>query len=358
MNNFSGAPPSDIGSYTLLISGPGMATIENVYSAGTTEIVIEIPAGDDRLIELTANIGAASVSAALSFIGSTIEDLAAGETTDVILNMLLNETKLVIPDNLNGRIVQIDNMIVPNWYEYDPGDPPQDVDFDNQGRIYVCGSTNGLLARMDNINGDGFTLIPETVPGPIDAISVDRTNDFLYYCDMPLIYRQSINNLGGAEDIFDFSDDNPDANISGITVDEDGLLYIADNSTNSIFKYDPSLPAGSRIIDSYFGIINNPYDVLYQDGLIYVANTNGNDNYRIIVLDTDLNLVRNFGTTTDFVGPMRFIRTINGPITFINEDAASVDQIIQLEDIFGTNWISYGQTGFGVGQFYFFINIV
>ena len=353
MNNFSGAPPSDIGSYTLLISGHGMATIENVYSAGTTEIVIEIPAGDDRLIELTANIGAASVSAALSFIGSTIEDLAAGETIDVILNMVINETKLVIPDRLNGRMVQIDNIGGDNWDEYILPDPaPIDVDFDNQGRIYVGTNGDGNLYRIDNINSDGITVISTY---NIDTLAVDRVNNYIYYNNANMIYRKSIDNLGGAEDIFDFSNDNSDANISGITVDEDGLLYIADNSTNSIFKYDPSLPAGSRIIDSYFGIINNPNDVLYQDGLIYVANTNGANNFRIVVLDTDLNLVRNFDTTTEFVGPKRFIRTINGPITFINEDAASVDQIIQLEDIFGTNWNVYGETGSGEGQFLFYI---
>jgi hypothetical protein len=81
----------------------------------------------------------------------------------------------------------------------------------------------------------------------------------------------------------------------------------------------------------------------------------GADGYRIIVLDTNFNLIRNFGTSSDFVGPRRFICTINGPITFIDENnGGSIDKIIQLEDIYGTNWNEYGQTGSLEGQFQFY----
>ncbi len=116
-----------------------------------------------------------------------------------------------------------------------------------------------MLFRLDAINGDGYILIPETVPGGIEAITVDRINDYIYYYDAPYdLYRKSINNLGGTEETFYLLDELPLVldNIRGIAVGEDDF-----------------------------------------------------DNY---------------------------------------------DRIIQLDDIYGTNWNTYGTTGFGIGEFLFF----
>ena len=68
--------------------------------------------------------------------------------------------------------------------------------------------------------------------------------------------------------------------------------------------------------------------MLYRDGLIYVANFNGADGFRIIVLDTDLYFVHSFVTSAEFAGPTRFIRTIKGPITFADENDSDTDRII------------------------------
>jgi hypothetical protein len=148
---FAGEPPSDIATYRITVTGADMEDISAEFPALTEIIMVEVPAGNGRQIELIANVSPLSPRTVISYKGSTTVDLEAGEIREVTISMSLNEIKLVIPDKENCRVVQIDNMDGDNWKEFNFYDYyliyyyPYDVDFDSQGRIYVGLSIGGRI---------------------------------------------------------------------------------------------------------------------------------------------------------------------------------------------------------------------
>ncbi|MCP4133405.1 MAG: hypothetical protein GY754_20725, partial [bacterium] len=186
--------PSNITQFTLKISSPGMNTIEGTYPAATSEISIEVPAGNNRLIELTSDINPSDPGAVLSYKGSSLVNLNSGETKTVILSMKVNETKLIIPDFGNNRVIQVTSLsgdttaINAAWQDLTAAGAgwslrPGDVDFDSQGRIYIAsayggsGDTNNCVVRVDNIAGDNsIKFASASYDNGVEALAVDRNN--------------------------------------------------------------------------------------------------------------------------------------------------------------------------------------
>jgi len=76
----------------------------------------------------------------VTFSGSAVEDLTAGEEEEITIPMDLSEINMLIPDAMNGRIVKLDDMDgsgrVTHSYEMPFPAPftPWDTDFDSQGQ--------------------------------------------------------------------------------------------------------------------------------------------------------------------------------------------------------------------------------
>jgi len=367
--------PSDITTLSLRITGPGMSPVESYYSSVPSSITIEVPAGKDREFELIAHVGPSSPSAAVSFKGTATVDLAAGETTEIVLTMDLNETKLVIPDSKNNRIVQIDDMIGGGWKEiintdigYTPNLAPFDIDFDSQGRIYIAiftfSSTDNFIIRIDDFDAVTYTPIIMGKASPCIALAVDRQNGYVYYSvdlGTDQLYRCD---LDGTNDTLLTT--TGITTIQGLAVDDNGILYIAGNDgLDRIFQYNP---VTESITATYSTNINTAGDVLVKEPYLYIANLNGTSGYKIIQLDTDLGFIAAYGNQSaavddipgNFYGPKRFLAILSKKIAILDEASTNEpasfrgDRLVSIGDIAGTGWKTYGQTGGGTGQFEFY----
>ncbi|HEB11216.1 MAG TPA: hypothetical protein ENI06_08400 [Spirochaetales bacterium] len=369
--------PSDITALSLRVTGPGMSPVESYYSSVPSSIEIEVPAGVDRQFELIAHVGPSSLSAAVSFKGTATVDLAAGETTEIVLTMGLNETKLVIPDYRNNRLIQIDNISGAGWTALIGTDigwtlsdfEPYDVDFDSQGRIYIANNfaSTGFrrVIRVDDISGSNFFAFSDKASS-IVALTVDRQNDYLYYSSSNQLWRVNLDGTADVSRIINVGVDQIQT-IRGMAVGEDGMLYIAGNNNlglNRIFLYDPF---AQNVTTIYPTNINTAWDVLVKTPYIFITNRNGAGGYKIIQLDTDLGFIAAYGNQSpaaddipgNYYGPKRFLAILNKKISILDEASINDvgfqgDRLVSIGDIAGTAWETYGQTGTGTGRFEFY----
>ncbi len=366
--------PSNITALSLRITGPGMAPVESYYSSVPSSITVEVPAGVDRQFELIAYIGPSNPSAATSFKGKATVDLAAGETKNITLNMIVNETKLVIPDATNnyagGKLLQIDDITGGNSKTITGGDiglgtfTPYDVDFDSQGRIYIANNAGGtgtsMVLRIDNMDATSYTSIADDTGWfGIRSLAIDRPNELIYYSTSTELYRWDI----GISTRTQLTITGIGA-IRGMAVDKDGILYIAGNNgagANAVFKYDPD---AQSVVDFYDVPGLDPWDVMVKTPYLYVANNNGTSNNAILQLDLDLNLIKGYGDEIEgintnpgqFYGPHRFLAILNKKLTILDDDTAGnrVDKLVSIDDMNGTNWTTMPTTGDGQSLFTFF----
>ncbi len=160
-----GLPQSSaVSSINLRITGEGMTPVEVEYSSLPSVINIAVPEGNDRSFELSVSLYdtyiASSSDIAVSYRGVSTVDINS-DSAVVTLNMGILDTKIVIPDAYNYRVVQIVDMTGTGWstvkwsdlgftndYEFFP----YDVDTDQNGTVYIA---NG---RNDGVHGGIYTI--------------------------------------------------------------------------------------------------------------------------------------------------------------------------------------------------------
>jgi hypothetical protein len=350
-----------------------------------TEFTLSIPEGTNITFELTINIETASTIA--SYKGTALADISAG-SADVIITMGIERTRIVVPDFQNSRVLQFDDINDTEATVLDSNNPVfntflvanmlffgvYDVDFDNNGRIFIAenggGSGVGVI-RVDNILGTNAVLFGSS-HGGIVALAVDRTNSFIYYANNYDIYRSDLDGSNEITIALGIGE-----TITGLCVDDDGsFLYFADQGI-SIFQYNLSNDISTEITDVN---INQPGDVLVKGNKLYATNNWGANGYLILEFATsDLSLTGNYGNfvgdlgatnieSGNFYGPRMFAAHMNDEITIIDEyyDSGSgnnFDKIIQLNNINGDNWITLPAIDYGddSGQslfFFFFLDSI
>ncbi|HDP80295.1 MAG TPA: hypothetical protein ENN21_05570, partial [Spirochaetes bacterium] len=130
------AAPAKITGIELYVSGPGMAEERHLFSPSTTKISVIAPAGNKRTFLVIARIDPSDPRAVLAYGGSATVSLKGGDDITLNIQMKTYETKLVIPDYNNTRVVQIDDMSGAGWSVFETGSNyPSDVTVDGQGRI-------------------------------------------------------------------------------------------------------------------------------------------------------------------------------------------------------------------------------
>ena len=366
--------PSTITGLSLEITADGIDTItvEDIDpSSGSYST--EVPAGNARTFSLTAT--PPSDSAVISFYGEATRDLIAGETVEIPITLEIDETRLIIPDSLNNRVIKKSSFTSPDWVElggtyfgftYDYDFFPYDVDIDSSGNIYIAANDNNETGKSGIFKIDGFsdTTPVRIVTGNFMALTIDRTNNLLYYSDSTTMYKCD---LTGSL-LYDY---NLSGNyITGLAYGG-GFIYILDRSAATLYKFDP---AGSgSTVGSYSTYLQGFWnvdvmDVMYKDGKVYVANSEGTiPGYKILELDENLNLIDHFGTYPadqnapaqgELYYPSRFIAVLNKKITVIDESndgpSPTKNRLVSFSDLLGSEWETYGATGSGDDQFYFF----
>ncbi|HNW30662.1 MAG TPA: hypothetical protein PKN50_19455, partial [Spirochaetota bacterium] len=177
-NAIAQTAPAAFSSVKVRVTGPDIGLIEKDFNPYGT-ISLTVPSGSLRQFEVIAYVAPGDLSAASSFRGTAVANLPAGETVTVPVPMGLYETKIVVPDSGNNRLVILDTMS--SWRAQlttltaDGQDSisltgPRDVDFDSRGRIYIA--YEFAIVRCDNIAGENYRFI-YNVSSPV-AVAVDR----------------------------------------------------------------------------------------------------------------------------------------------------------------------------------------
>ena len=347
---------------TVEISGPDITTITEPLLL-IPGYQIYAPVGSSRTFKVTLNIDPSDPGVVLAWEGTVTADVVTGNN-NVQVAMAIAQTKIVIPDYLNSRVVQIDNFDTPNWipkvgtgFGLTGNISPYDIDFDSLGRIYILnniGAGNPDIMRIDNITSTTYVSILN-ISMLYTAIAIDRNNSYLYYATTSQLFRS---NLDGSSPIT--LQGSTITNIRGIAVDDSGMLYIAcsNSAVPSVVAYNPGT---TSIIHSYSTGLVTPWDVIVKASYVYVSDLGSAD---VIQLPLDLSAVT--GTLYQSAGgdyfsePSRFVAILNRKFYILddgyNNPDVNSDRIISFDDIGGTGWAPYGANGTGDGQFQFYLS--
>ncbi len=364
--------PASAQTIALTISGSNMEEISKNLPAAATAVVT-VPSGSSRTF--TAQSSTASVTSK----GETQTDLLTVDDKTVSVTFELYETKIIIPDALNNRIVQIDDMTGAGWTVLDYTDfglaagefLPYDIDFDSKGRIYIAndygnGAGTKQILRINDITDTSPVAVIEGLTVGATSIAVDRKNDFIYYGteqkypDYSKIFRCQYDGTNNSQfttkETYGFP---------GIDIGENGTVYVMANDSDfaGFYKYDMS---GNLLKGGNYSYLNFAWDVVVKPPYVYVLNTNNYEILQLDINDISQNPLKKYGTQDDgtfpdnpgeFYGPKRFVAILNKKLTLTDEvDYATKDRLVSLDDTLdGSGWEPYGANGSGTGQFSFFV---
>ncbi|MGD0728412.1 MAG: hypothetical protein ABSB63_23160 [Spirochaetia bacterium] len=343
--------PPNVTSIALIVGGPGMNTITNQYPVGTTTATLTVPSGIARTFTLLEN------TPSVTLIGNATVDLAPGETKSIALTPTAGASQIIVPDYYNYRLVQISDMSGTGWTTLSSA-TPYDIDFDDQGRIYVANSSS-IVQIMDISGANPVTVA--SAAGTYKSIALDRAHGMLYYAGTdaagaPTLFRKQVTpTLGTIEESVALTSIVANPTVTGVAVDSDGFVYIANTTPATILKIDPSTFTSPKIVASYSGTLSYPWDILVNGDYIYVSD---NGALKIVRLSKNLQFVDSFsGPASDpFLGPERFVAILNKPITLIDESSSgSPDRLVSFNDMSGAGWTTIGSTGTGTDNFKFYI---
>jgi len=170
-----------------------------------------VPSGKSILFSAETNL------TSVSFKGEKEQDLLNKTEAEIPIQFNLYETKLVIPDAENNRIVQMDDM----------------TGADSQGRIYIANYYNNSedrgLIRIDDIND---TTSDTIISSRTKALAIDRANGWIYYTDGNQISRCDYDGNNQKQYSMSFGD------IRGMAVDNQGMVYIAFHDEGDVIVKD------------------------------------------------------------------------------------------------------------------------
>jgi hypothetical protein len=330
--------PPNVMSIALIVGGPGMDTITNQYPAGTTSATLTVPSGLARTFTLLEN------TPSVTLIGETTVDLAPGETKNIALTPTAGASQIIAPDNYKSRLTQISDMSGTGWTTLSITGA-YDVDFDDQGRIYV--STGGSIVQYGDITGYNPVTIASGT-GTYRPLALDRARGLLYYtgtdgAGAPTLFRKQVTpTLGTVEDSIPLTSVIASPAVAGIAVDSDGFLYLANYPPAIVLKIDLSTFTSPGVVKSYSGgMLSSPRDVLINGSYVYVSDYVGK---QVVRLTKDLQWVDSIsGQGSDsFLGPQQFVAILNKPITVIDEPGSgSGDRLVSFNDMTGAGWQTY-----------------
>jgi hypothetical protein len=397
--------PANFSSILVRVIGADIGVIEQEFGPYGT-VSLNVPSGSLRQFEVIASVAPGDPSAALSFRGTAVANLPAGETVSIPVLMGVYETKIVAPDNVltgppslatysnNRRIVMFNDMSGAGWASLTLAEVtslglssgsfvPYDVSFDSRGRIYIANySTIGII-RIDNINGTNFLqgsgslfYTGGAAVANVVTVAVDRINNLVYFATINTLFQSKLDGTNTVQLALPGTF-TTNRYVRGIDVDSTGTLYIIAlpiaTASTQIIKYDPTIPGQIGVTDLATSVGSNVGDILVQGQYIYVANFLGGAGTQILQLscpDTTFSIVASNGThntgapTTpgQFFGTSRFIAIRNdGFIVMDNNQGTSPDfaRVVSFNNLSFAGWTTYGSfnisgNGDAVGLFRFF----
>ncbi len=376
-------PPATFSSISVTVTAADIATVQQNFLP-TDTMLLNLPAGDARRFDIMATVAPGDLSGARSFTGTATTSLTEGQTVSLPVSMTLSETRLIIPDNRNNRIVKIDSMAGDGWVEKTGPNigfsvntfMPYDIDFDTRGRIYIANNnptTGGnVIIRINNLSDTAAIAFGNGGGSGIAAVAVDRVRNLVYYAAASTLKRCGLN--GSGDTTLAITGAGTMSTINGLDVDQSsGDLFIAAAwgvaaAIPSIGRFTISGTTATLIASQALtGGTVTSRDVIILPPSVFVAQSFGSPNNtgnRITQFDMGLTisaasaqfLTQNASASPQqFFGTDRFIAPPNRRLVVIDEDQSGVpsDRLIGFDDITGTNPVAFGTGGAGVGQFHF-----
>lgn len=213
--------------------------------------------------------------------------------------------RIYISDGGNNRIARIDDMTGKGWVSY-PFRYTFGIDLDSKGRIYVTEGTR--IVRIDNMNGDGLATFgaPGSGVGQFNGLKYMEidSQDRIYVgdkCNYRVVRMDDMAGngwtvlqssgtgfadptCGGVKTLGGSGVGQFNREIGGLAIDSRGRIYIADEHNDRIVRVDDM--DGSGWVE-FKGITGNslslPHDIsMSKSGKIYIADTMNN---RIVRVD-------------------------------------------------------------------------
>jgi len=366
--------PAAFSSIKVRVTATDIGVIEKEFNPYGT-ISLNVPAGNLRQFEVIAYVTPVESIAAISFRGTSIANLPAGETVTIPIVMILDETKLVIPDYAGQKIVIMDGLngsaLISKTATdiFDTGGVlrPYDIDFDSRGRIYFANyyAPDAGVFRMENINSkisDGTCTQIVDSSTEIRSIAIDRIRNILYYVNYSGdLYK--LNLSGGSPTILFTSSVNQVA--VSVCVDEaSGMAYLAymlGTLTRNPFisKYNPlnetpGLVPPAFPLNPYVGT-TPAYDLIVKKGYLYISHYGVRQILQLPLSFSASTIPQTLsgkpGGSYPFYGPHMFIAVANRKLYFIDEledSGLNTDEaIVSISGIDGSGWGLYpNSTGF------------
>ncbi len=352
--SLAGSPAIDISSMELTVtrSSGAVSTYDVESTTGQIELVLNV---GTYTFELNAPVVANSTSI-FAYRGYKEATLSPGSNL-IALYMIPGETKLLIPDYKNARVVQVDDFGNSSitWAELTLMNI-SDCDIDGAGNIYGATLTGVEVAsNIADSEPEGFS------EGVTDcfSVAVDHVNNYLYYGGNRALYRKGLAS-GSSQESLDLSSviTNTSYTITGIAVDLEGFVYLV-AIYNKVYKVAiDSTGTVSLVASTDDENIDAPWDVMFKDNVLYVTDLN----QRIIHRVNSETMARidsypELDGTSPFRGPRRFVAPYNREVYFIDEDNLDDDRLVRLNDISTGDYDTYGSHGSEIDQFFFFAGL-
>jgi sugar lactone lactonase YvrE len=223
--------------------------------------------------------------------------------------------KIYVSDSGNCRVVRMDNMRGTNWTTFGACgsgtgqfSAPEGLWVDSSGRIYVADAGNNRIVRMNDITGSGFVALGTSGKGinqfsAPSAITTDSAGN-IYVADAGNSRIVEMADMSGSNwTVLSFAVGYITPN--GIGVDSANRIYIADSNQSQLIRVDNI--RGTNSIDlsiNYNNYGDDPHQptgvFVDADGAIYLADTGNNRVQRYF--DTSFNDVFLLGTSGKGIG--------------------------------------------------------
>jgi hypothetical protein len=400
--------PAAIDRVQVRVSGADIGTIEKNVPYSDT-ISIDVPPGAVRRFEVTAFVSPTDPSAASTFKGISTANVPAGATVAVPVMMILDETKFVLPDYINQRVVQFNTLADADttWLTGSSGSfsisnfNPLDVDFDARGRIFILNNDPSTtpadnIYRCENINSPAIPVLnPADYDGPpmnITAMAVDKRRNLLYFTDDSygiVLYQADLGALPVTTSVQLY---NPLVegvrcfnSITAMDVGDDGMLSIIGTNGNDepvLVKYNPLVVEHMGEVTRYGAPVGTPFnftslnitprDVQVRDQDVSVLTNPGDSGAFALVqfqtMPSGFILGQHFGSLAFgalpqpgiFYGPQKFAIRRENLMVVIDEGSYysgwnhGVDRLVLTDFDIAKPWTTFGKTGTGIGQFNFY----
>ena len=244
---------------------------------------------------------------------------------------------IYVTDKNNGRIVEFNSSgsFVRNFGSYGTGsgelNQPSGVAVDSNGNVFIADSNNINIVEFDS--SGGFVRSFGSVY--FYAICVDTSNNiYATYIFDHKVYEYS--NTGALIGSFGSAGTGPGqfGSLEGITADASGNIFVSNwGPTTNIQEFGPG--PSFTYNNTYAGSYNEPLNINWNNGTIYVANYSGNNILQII---PPVPTATATATATVTATPTSIPQLLSQGMPVTASDSAYAAASNAVDGNFGTDW--------------------